>query len=198
MKAGPPDPAVLADWLKAGQVAINASDKDGADSITGQPSSCEFDMHIAPDGTWFYHGSPIGRNSLVQLFARVLFRDQAGDYWLVTPAEHGRISVEDAPFTAVELAVDGAGPEQALHLRTNLDDWVTLDAEHPLRITHHPSTGEPRPYILVRGRLEALITRSVFYELVELGGERAFDGGTGYGVWSKGVFFPLDDATGIG
>ena len=81
-------------------------------------------MRIARDGTWYYRGSPIARKPLVKLFASVLKRDAQGDYWLITPVERGRIEVEDAPFTAVELATAGSGPEQVLSFRSNLDEWV--------------------------------------------------------------------------
>src|SRR5215813_2087022 len=128
----------------------------------------EIDIRIGRDGTWFYHGSPIGRKPLVKLFASVLRREEDGDYWLVTPVERGRIKVDEVPFTAVEVNAAGSGPSQTLTFRTNLDDDVAADAEHPIRVTYAADGGEPRPYILVRGRLEARILRPVFYELVEL------------------------------
>lgn len=155
------------------------------------PSAADeaYDIRIARDGTWFYQGSPIGRRGLVRLFASVLRRDEAGDYWLITPAERGRIQVDDAPFTAVELTVAGEGPDQALTFRTNIDEMVTAGPDHPIRVAVNPDTGEPAPYILVREGLEALIVRSVYYELVE----RSVEGQDGrIGVWSQGAFFPLD------
>ena len=126
-------------------------------------------IHIARDGSWFYRGSPITRARLVKLFATVLRREADGSFWLVTPAERGRITVEDAPFLAVELAAEGEGAAQALTFRTNLDEIVTADAEHPIRVATDPASGAPSPYILVRGGLEARLTRAVFYELVERG-----------------------------
>jgi len=156
--------------------------------------SCgEFDIRIAPDGTWFYHGSPITRKPLVKLFASVLKRQANGEYWLETPAEKGRIRVDDAPFVAVELTTTGAGRDQKLVFRTNLDDLVTAGPEHQIRVTVDTATGEPRPYILVRDGLEALIARPVFYQLVDLSEEKAgAEGGeVQYGVWSRGEFFPL-------
>ncbi len=156
------------------------------------PVHCgDLDMRIARDGTWFYHGSPIGRKPLVKLFASVLSRDEDGAYWLITPAEKGRIEVEDAPFLAVEVDAVGNGRAQSLRVRTNLDDEVTIDADHPIRVSHHAGTGEPSPYVLVRDRLEALIARPVFYQLVELGVEEVIDGDRLYGVWSEGCFFQL-------
>lgn len=156
------------------------------------PEPCgDLDMRIARDGTWFYHGSPIGRKPLVKLFASVLSRDEDGAYWLITPAEKGRIEVEDAPFLAVEVDAVGTGRAQSLRVRTNLDDEVTVDADHPIRVSHRAGTGEPSPYVLVRDRLEALIARPVFYQLVELGVEEVIDGDRLYGVWSEGCFFQL-------
>ncbi len=149
------------------------------------------DMRIARDGTWFYHGSPIGRKPLVKLFASVLNRDEDGVFWLTTPVEKGRVEVDDAPFLAVELTVVGEGRDQVLRFRTTLDDEVTADGDHSLRVASDPATGEPSPYVLVRGRLEALINRSVFYELVERGVDEIVAGEKLFGVWSAGRFFPL-------
>jgi hypothetical protein len=149
-------------------------------------------MRIARDGTWHYRGSPISRQPLVKLFASVLRREPDGSYWLVTPAERGRVEVEDAPFVAVELNVSGKGHKQQLIFRTNLDDIVTAGSDNPLRI-ETAASGEPAPYILVRRRLEARLARPVFYELVELGGEAVVDGTAQFGVWSNGVFFRLGD-----
>ena len=160
----------------------------------GLESNGDLAIRIARDGTWYYHGSPIARKPLVRLFSTVLKRDEKGDYWLITPAERGRIEVEDAPFTAVELAVEGSGPGQVLSFRNNVDDWVAAGPDHPLRVAEDPGTGEPSPYILVREGLEALILRSVFYEMVELAETREMDGTEWLGLWSKGVFFPLGTA----
>ena len=137
------------------------------------PVDCgDLDMRIARDGTWFYRGSPILRLPLVKLFASVLRREADGGYWLVTPAERGRIEVEDVPFLAVELSVAGQGPEQELTLRTNLDEIVTAGPDHPLRV-ETAADGAPAPYLLIRPSLEARLTRPVFYDLVELGIEEA-------------------------
>jgi uncharacterized protein len=156
------------------------------------PIDCgNFDIRIARDGTWYYRDSRIARMPLVRLFSTVLRREADGSYWLVTPAERGRITVEDAPFVALELEVEGTGTTQSLIFRTNVDDTVAADATHPLRVVNDPGTGEPHPYILVRDGLEARVSRSVFYELVELGREERVGGETFYGVWSKGEFFPL-------
>jgi uncharacterized protein len=152
----------------------------------------DLDMRIARDGTWHYRGSPIGRLPLIKLFASVLRRDTDGSYWLVTPAERGRVAVEDAPFLAVELTVVGQGRSQQLIFRTNLDDNVTAGPDHPLRV-ETTSDGQPAPYILVRNRLEARLTRPVFYELVELADEQQVGDAGEFGVWSAGVFFRLGD-----
>jgi uncharacterized protein len=153
--------------------------------------SCgDFGIQIARDGTWFYHGSPITRKPLVRLFASVLRRDEHGEYWLQTPVEKGRIKVEDAPFVAVELVVSGKGSTQELSFRTNLDEIVVAGPDHPIRVSEESGTGEPRPYLAVRDRLEALIARPVFYQLVDLGEEHPGPP-PGFGVWSRGAFFAL-------
>ncbi len=162
----------------------------------GMIESCgDFGIRIARDGTWYYQNSPIKRLPLVKLFASVLRREADGDYWLVTPAERGRIEVEDAPFVAVELEAEGQGRDQSLTFRTNLDDKVVAGESHPLRVATDPGTGEPRPYILVKPGLEALLLRPVFYHLIERGQETTVDGAPLFGVWSNGKFFPLGNLT---
>lgn len=156
---------------------------------SGDPSGDRvFDIRIAADGQWSHEGDPIDRQSLVRLFAGILKRDAAGGYWLETPAEKGRITVDDAPFVIVEMKQEGTEKTSLLHFRTNLDVWIVLGPEHPLRVSFNPETGEPRPYILVRDNLEALINRAVYYQLADL----AEDAGGRIGVWSNGAFFPLD------
>jgi hypothetical protein len=154
-------------------------------------------LRILRDGTWLYRGSPIERIELVKLFASVLRREADGSFWLVTPAERGRIEVDDAPFVAVELAVQGAGAGQMVRMRTNVDQWLTLGPEHPLRLRRPRGQGAdagPVPYLEVRAGLEARLARPVYYELVEHGEERLHDGRQRFGVWSDGAFFPLDRA----
>ena len=149
-------------------------------------------IRIARNGTWFYRGSPIDRLALVKLFASVLRRDADGRYWLVTPAERGRIEVEDVPFLAVALSVEGRGQGQRLIFETNLDEFVTAGPDKPLRV-ETAASGEPAPYIEVRDGLEARIARPVFYDLVELGTEEQVEGIIQFGVWSGGTFFRLGD-----
>ncbi len=174
--------------------ALRPQSAAGADTVPAQQFCGDIDMRIARDGTWFYHGSPIGRKPLVKLFASVLNRDSDGDYWLETPFEKCRISVEDAPFTAVEMFVEGEGDARLIRFRTNIDDMVSVDADHPIRVDTHGESGEPAPYVRVRSGLDALIVRSVFYDLVELGEEANGPGGTTIGVRSGGAFFALGPA----
>lgn len=152
----------------------------------------ELDMRVGRDGTWYYRGSPINRLPLVKLFASVLCREPDGSYWLATPAERGRVTVEDAPFIAVELDMQGEGRDQRLIFRSNLDEIVAAGPDHPLRI-ETAADGTPAPYILMRPGLEARLARPVFYELAELGREEEIGGETKFGVWSDGVFFVLGD-----
>ena len=164
---------------------------------TGRPLPIDrgdLGIRITREGTWYYRGSPIGRLSLVKLFASVLRREADGRYWLVTPAERGRVEVEDVPFLAVALTFEGEGADQQLIFRTNLDEFVTAGPENPLRV-ETAANGEPAPYILVRGGLEARLARAVFYELVDLGTERHLGTRTQFGVWSKGAFFSLGEPT---
>ncbi|MGB0682054.1 MAG: DUF1285 domain-containing protein [Magnetovibrionaceae bacterium] len=152
-------------------------------------------MRIDEDGQWYHEGAPIGRIELVRLFATVLKRDDHGNYWLATPVEAGRIQVDDAPFVAVEAIFGSSGDEPVVSFRSNLDDVVTLDDEHPLRISERPGVSgtepEPRPYIHWRDGLEARIARAVFYDLVAHAVEEQVGDETFLGLWSAGTFFPL-------
>lgn len=156
------------------------------------PPFCgDIDMRIARDGTWYYMGSPIGRKPMVRMFSSILRHDQDGKYYLVTPVEKVGIIVDDAPLLAVEMTVEGEGAERILAFRTQVDDVVVADAAHPIRVAIDPVSGEPSPYVLVRDRLEALISRAVFYDLVELAEEREVAGVPTLGLWSAGTFFAL-------
>jgi hypothetical protein len=157
------------------------------------PPHCgPIDINIAGDGTWFYRGSPISREALVRLFASVLRREPDGEYVLVTPVEKLGIEVEDAPFLAVEMAVDGEGADQSLTFRTNVGDIVTAGPDHPLRFEVEAGTGGLKPYLLVRGRLEALLARQLVFQMAEM----VTAAGQQPGVWSGGVFFAFPEASG--
>jgi uncharacterized protein len=160
------------------------------------PPDCgDIDIRIAADGTWFYCGSPIGRASLVQLFASVMRRD--GDrYVLVTPVEKVGIKVDDAPFLAVELGVESRTDAPQLTFRTNVEDLVTVDVEHPLRFERGSSEGL-KPYVRVRGDLWALVKRALFYDLVALGQTERVANEDWFGVRSGGSFFPMCPASEI-
>jgi hypothetical protein len=151
-------------------------------------------MRIDRDGVWYHEGRPIARQALVKLFATVLSRDADGSYWLKTPAEQGRIEVEDAPFVIVELTVDGKGIDQTIRMRTNLDHWVSIGQDHPLylRSPRNQPASEPIPYIDVRHGLEARLLRPVYYELAELAESVEEEGSDHLGIWSAGRFFPLE------
>ena len=149
----------------------------------------DIDIRIARDGTWFHEGSPINRASLVKLFAGILHREADGAYYLQTPAEKRRIAVDDAPFVAVEVTAEAG----SLTFRTNVDDEVRAGPDHPIRVDFDRVTGEPAPYVLVRDRLEALMARPVYYELVAMGKAREIDGRPVLGVESDGAFFMLGE-----
>ncbi len=156
------------------------------------PDFCgDLDMRIAADGTWFYMGTPIGRAALVQLFSSVLRKDEDGRTYLVTPVEKVGITVEDAHFIAVEMTVTGQGDTQILTFRTNVGDVVEAGEDHPLRFEDEPATGGVKPYLLVRGRLEALLSRALLYQLVDLGETIRIDGVDMFAVRSKGTVFPI-------
>lgn len=146
----------------------------------------DIDIRIAKNGDWFHEGSRIDRARMVRLFSTILRVDDDATC-LVTPQERLRIVVEDAPFTAVLMEQQGAQEGQVLTFVTNVGDRVTADAQHPVSVRYETADGEPSPYVLVRDRLTALISRAVFYQLAELAEER---NGV-VGVMSSGCFFPL-------
>ncbi|MCD0420165.1 DUF1285 domain-containing protein [Rhodopseudomonas sp. BR0M22] len=157
------------------------------------PPFCgDLDMRIATDGTWFYLGTPIGRPALVRLFSTILKRE--GDkHFLVTPVEKVGITVDDAPFLAVEMVKDQDDRGPLLRFRTNVDDWVACDADHRLRF-EVAADGGVTPYLHVRADLWAKVTRAVYYDLVDIGVERVVDGHSMFGIASGGTFFAMADA----
>ena len=155
------------------------------------PPFCgDLDMRIARDGTWFYLGTPIGRPELVKLFSSILRKDGA-DYFLVTPVEKVGITVDDAPFVAVDFEATGDGPDQVLTFTTHVGDMAIAGPDHPIRVARDPETGEPSPYVLIRRNLEALIDRKSFYRLIEVCEHREIEGTRWFGVLSRGEFFPI-------
>ena len=181
-KAGLRQMAVMPDANALADAARAASSGGMPPVEKWDPPFCgDLDMQICRDGTWFYQGTPIGRHRLVRLFSTILKRE--GDaYFLVTPVEKVGITVEDAPFIAIDLTTtDGT-----LTFQTNVGDRVDADADHPIRVERDDS-GEPSPYIMVRNGLEARIDRKSFYRLVDLGEVE----GEWFGVRSAGTFFPI-------
>jgi len=155
------------------------------------PEHCgEMDMVIRKDGSWWHDGTRITRLPLVKLFSLVLRKDADGATYLVTPVEKIRIKVECAHFLAVRVDVEGAGTDQRLFFTTNMDEVVEAGAQYPIKVETDPDSLEPTPLIRVRGRLDALLNRPVFYELVEYAVE--IDGRLG--VYAGGQFFPLGPA----
>ncbi len=159
------------------------------------PPFCgDMDMLIARDGTWVHEGKPIRRKALVELFASVLKVADDGEYYLVTPVEKVRIQVEDCPFVALDMDVEGVGSHQNLVFTTNIGEKVTADQDHPLMIQVNPDSGAPHPILHVRSGLNALINRNVFYRLVDLAAPKDAElGDSVMGIWSGGQFFALDD-----
>ena len=188
----PDSPPASRNWPPGSAAAAGKAARRGPPPVhLWNPPFCgDLDMRIARDGTWFYLGTPIGRAPLVRLFSSILKRE--GDrFYLVTPVEKVGITVDDAPFVAVDFTAEGEGEAQRLTFTTHVEDSVTAGPDHPIRVERDPATGEPAPYVMVRRGLEALIDRKSFYRLAELGCERTVDGTAQFGVWSGGAFFPL-------
>ena len=173
------------------QSATAASKKGPPPVHLWNPPFCgDLDMRIARDGTWFYLGTPIGRKPLVKLFSSIIRKDD-DKYFLVTPVEKVGITVDDAPFVAIDLDVENPGPDQKLTFLTQVDDEATAGPDNPIRVVRDPETGEPSPYILIRTNLEALIDRKSFYRMVDLGTHEDVDGESWFGIRSGGQFFPV-------
>jgi hypothetical protein len=182
----PPDLAALS----LAEIATLAAEQRLPPVDQWNPPHCgDSEMRIARDGTWYHQGAPITREAMVRLFSTILRREPDGGYVLVTPVEKLAIDVEDAPFLAVEVRVEGDGERTALTFRLNTGDLVIADTDHSLRMEMR--AGEPHPYLHVRRGLDALVTRSVFYELADLA---LANGSHPAGVWSRGAFFPLEFA----
>ncbi|MCT4554919.1 MAG: DUF1285 domain-containing protein [Pelagimonas sp.] len=150
------------------------------------PLSGDIDIRIARDGTWYHEGGEIRREALVRLFSSILKREEDA-YFLVTPVEKWRITVEDAPFVTEDVEATGAGAAQVLRFTTQVGDQAEAGPDHPIRVTRDPETDEPTPYILIRSTLEARIDRKSFYRMIDLGDHH--DGW--FGVWSGGRFFAM-------
>jgi len=176
----------LARLFEAADAAATSSGRVLPPVHLWNPPHCgEIDIRIRKDGTWLHEGTPIGRPALVRLFSSVLRKDPDGIY-LVTPAEKLRISVEDAPFTAIGVERDG----EALRFITNTGNLIEAGPDNAIRVQTGPG-GEPRPYLHVRAGLEALILRPVFYQMVELGAPSVTPDGPRLGIASNGVWFDL-------
>ncbi len=170
---------------------VKAAGKKGLPPVhLWEPDYCgELDIRIARDGTWYYLGTPFKRERLVRLFSTVLRYDDDGRYYLVTPVEKIGITVDDVPFSIVDMDVEGEGEAQRITFTTGVGDKVTVDGDHRLRISFDAKTKEPSPYVLVRARLEGLINRAVYYKMVDIAEEVEVDGVPMFGVWSSGKFF---------
>ena len=186
------DAAGLAALIQRASADKNAGKDTPPPVERWNPPFCgDLDMEIRADGTWFYLGTPIGRAPLVRLFSTVLRKDEDGKTYLVTPVEKVGIRVVDAPFVAVEMqrTEDHAG--QVLTFRTNVGDVVAAGPQHPLRFVIHGENRELKPYLHVRGRLEALVSRAVMYDLVALGEVVDVDGTDWFAIRSGGAVFPV-------
>jgi hypothetical protein len=158
------------------------------------PKFCgDIDMKIMRNGKWFYMGTEIKRPAMVKLFSGILRLDSDNFYYLVTPVEKVRISVEDAPFIATSLISENKDNINHLYFITNVNEKILLTKNNPLEIKIDNKTEEPSPYIFVRKNLKALISRSVFYELIELASKKNIDGKDCLVIDSAGEVFKLNE-----
>ncbi len=155
------------------------------------PLTGDLDMRIARDGTWYHEGTAIRRQALVELFSTILRIEEDGHHYLVTPVEKYRIQVELAPFVATLMERYGNGDEQVLKFTTNVGDAVLAGREHPIRVDYPEADGAPLPLLHVRNGLQAVIARSLFFDLVALAEGQIFPDGTHLVVHSGGELFDL-------
>ena len=181
----------VSDFIAALQREASSGVPRGAPPVERwNPAFCgDSFIEILADGSWRHESVRMTRESLVRLFASILRKDEDGVTYLVTPAEKVSVKVADAPFLAVRADREGEGRDQTIAFTTNVGDVTAAGPERPLRVEFRD--GQPRPYVLVRGRLEARILRAPFYELVEWAREEDTPEGPRLGVWSQGGFFPL-------
>jgi uncharacterized protein len=179
----------LAALLSAVRSQVGSGERRLPPVDSWNPPHCgDIGLEIRADGSWWHEGVRITRQPLVELFATILRKDEDGQTYLVTPGEKVVVHVADAHFRGVRVDRHGSGTAQVISMLTNVGDLVAIGPACPLRVAVNPATREPRPYVRVRGRLDALLTRPAFYELADWGEER--DGVLG--VWSSGQFFKLD------
>jgi len=182
----PENPSSLEQLIAALKRQAASGDKGPPPVDKWNPAHCgDIGMEILADGTWKHEGTRITRESLVRLFASILRKDEDGQTYLVTPVEKIVVRVEDSPFVAIRADRHGQGRDQTIVFTTNVGDVVRAGADHPLRVAH--VDGAPRPYVHVRGRLEARVLRAPFYELVEWAEPRNGK----LGVWSGGTWWEL-------
>ncbi|MEM7506040.1 MAG: DUF1285 domain-containing protein [Pseudomonadota bacterium] len=183
------DPGAADNFAKAVKQATKGKRGPAPVHLWDPPFCGDLDIRIARNGQWWYLGTPIGRLELVNLFASVL-KLEGGKYFLVTPVEKIGITVDDAPFVALDFRVEANG-HQTLTFETNVGDETVAGPDNPIRVERDPETGEPSPYVHVRRGLEALIDRKSFYRLVDIGEHREIEGERWFGVASSGQFFPI-------
>ncbi|MEM1345258.1 MAG: DUF1285 domain-containing protein, partial [Pseudomonadota bacterium] len=184
------DPGAADNLARAVSAAAKAAKGPPPVHLWNPPFCGDLDIRIARDGQWWYLGTPIGREALVKLFASVL-KLEDNRYYLVTPVEKIGITVDDAPFVAVDFHAEGTGAAQRLIFTTNVGDTTEAGPGNPIRIVRDAETGEPAPYVHVRRGLEALIDRKSFYRLADIGAHEERDGERWFGLWSGGTFFPV-------
>ncbi len=198
IQSPPIDPAAAENLAKAVAAATKGGRGPAPVHLWDPPYCGELDIRIGRDGLWWYLGTPIGRIELVRLFASVL-KLEDGRYYLVTPVEKIGITVDDAPFVAVDFEVSDPGPAQTITFQTNLDEFSVAGRDNPIHVVRDPETGEPSPYVHIRSGLKALIDRKSYYRLVEIGEHDEVGGEVGgeiggvrwFGLRSGGVFFPV-------
>ncbi|RUO29083.1 DUF1285 domain-containing protein [Aliidiomarina sanyensis] len=149
------------------------------------PPYCgDINLVIRASGQWDYENSPIGRQALVKLFARVLKRE--GDrYFLVTPVEKIGIQVEDLPFVVVSWEQQHHQGEPIIQVTTNVGERYILSEEHPLVVDAN------LPAVQVRDGMRARVHRNVYYQWADIATPAEGNEDAGYYVRSAGMRFLL-------
>ena len=170
----------------------------------------DMDLIIKANGEWWHEGGHMTRQSLVNLFATILWKEEnngAVEYFLKTPVQKLRIQVEDAPLLIDDVGIINEDNTCWLEFTTTTGDVVRLDDKHPISLrtysgkNHDHNKSEEkqnieadvqiRPYMMVRNGLDALIGRNAFYHLTEIGELTERDGETILTLQSGGKSYPL-------
>ena len=123
-----------------------------------------FPIKIKSNGEWLYKNNLIQKKALIKLFSSVLVADEKGNFYLETPAEKGKIEVEDSPFIIISFDIKSLNKNQEIIFKTNIGEEIVLSKKNFLFYKKYKQSFIP--YIVIRKNINAKILRSVYYQLI--------------------------------